>query len=71
MSIEEEVDKNVKLLVNNIPEKIRQEINDRLLVAFGVRKLCDFPYLKAKSLKTLPNGQRKGQRWNKVVDFYH
>jgi|TARA_B110000285_G_C15092288_1_gene599794 hypothetical protein len=54
--VQEEVDKNVKVLVNNIPDKIKQEVNDRLLVAFGVRKLADFPYLKQKSIKILKNG---------------
>jgi hypothetical protein len=43
-----------------MPEKIKQEVNDRLLVAFGVRKISEFPYLKANSLKILKNGQRKG-----------
>ena len=70
VSIEEEIDKNVKLLVNNIPEKIRQEVNDRLMVALGIKQLSDFPYLKTNAIKTLPNGQKKGQRWNKIVAFY-
>jgi hypothetical protein len=56
VSEEEEVDKNLKLLVTNIPEKIRQEVLDRLMVALGLKQLSDFPYLKTNAIRTLPSG---------------
>jgi hypothetical protein len=61
----------LKLLVANIPDKIRQEVLDRLMVALGMKQLSDFPYLKSNAIRTLPNGQKKGQRWNKIVGFYN
>ena len=70
VSEQEEIDKNLKLLVTNIPEKIRQEVLDRLMVALGLKELSDFPYLKSNAIRTLANGMKKGQRWNKVTCFY-
>ena len=40
--------KIMKLLVDNIPEKIRNEVHDRLLIAFGIKLLADFPYLQKR-----------------------
>jgi hypothetical protein len=50
----------LKLLVTNIPEKIRQEVLDRLMVALGLKELSDFPYLKSNAIRTLANGMKKG-----------
>jgi len=38
-----EIERTVKLLVDQIPEKIKDEIHDRLLVAFKIKKISDFP----------------------------
>ena len=65
-----EVEKTMKLLVDSIPEKIRSEVHDRLMVAFGIRKLSDYPDLQRRFVQTLPNGQRKGARWNKITSWY-
>lgn len=48
ITLEGEVEKTIKLMVDNIPEKIRTEVHDRLMVAFGIRKLKDFPYLQKR-----------------------
>ena len=65
-----EVDKTIKQLVDNIPEKIRQEVHDRLMVAFNIRPLQDFPYLKKMLIQTLPSGKMMGRRWNKIDKWY-
>ena len=56
MSLEEEIEKNLKQLVVMIPIKIRQEVHDRFSVAVGHKELSDFPYLKSNAIRTLPNG---------------
>lgn len=56
ITLEGEVEKTMKMLVDNIPEKIRQEVHDRLVVAFGIKQLKDFPYLQKRFVQTLKNG---------------
>jgi len=70
ITLQGEIERTLKLLVDSIPEKIRDEIHDRLMVAFNIKKLSEFPTLKSKILQALPNGQRKGQRWSSVVSWY-
>ena len=61
----------MKLLVDNIPEKIKNEVHDRLMIAFGIKALTDFPYLQKRFVQTLSNGQKKGSRWNKITGWYN
>ena len=61
----------MKLLVDNIPDKIKNEVHDRLLIAFGIKKLTDFPYLQRRFVTTLSNGQIRGSRWNRITAWYN
>lgn len=70
ITLQGEVDRTIKLLVDGLPEKIRENIHDRLMVTFEIRKMSEFPNLQQKMCAILNNGQRKGQRWNKVVSWY-
>jgi hypothetical protein len=53
-----------------MPDKIKQEIVDHLQVAFGIRNLKDMPHIKNKMICILPDGRRRGQRWNDIKMFY-
>jgi hypothetical protein len=37
ISLSGEIEKLIKLLVENIPLKIRQEVHDRLIIALGIK----------------------------------
>ena len=71
ITLQGELERTMKQIVESYPEKLRQEILDRLLVSFELKKLQDIAYLKQKCLRILPSEQRVGQRWNKVISFYH
>lgn len=71
ITLQGEVERTIKLIVETYPDKLKQEIQDRLLVSFELKKLSEFPYLQSKCYKVLPvTGQKIGQRWNKVNSFY-
>lgn len=66
MSMKDEVERTIKQFVENMPEKIRQEVIDHLFVAFGIKTLKEMPHIKKKMLCILPDGRRRGQRWNDI-----
>ena len=43
ITYDDEIERTINQLIECIPEKIRQEVHDRLLVAFGIKMLTDFP----------------------------
>ena len=50
ITLEGEIDKTVKQLVEGIPEKIKPEVYDRLQIAFGIKKVSELQYLHKKLL---------------------
>lgn len=56
ITLQGEIERTMKQIVENYPEKLRQEIFDRLLVSFELKKLQDIGYLKQKCLRKLPSG---------------
>lgn len=70
MQVKEEVERTIKQFVENMPEKIKQEVLDHLFVAFGIKNLKEMPNIKKKMLSVLPDGRRYGQRWSDIKMFY-
>jgi len=58
ISLDVEIQRTIKQFVENMPENIKQDVHDHLLVAFGMRLLKDMPNIKKKMMSVLPDGRR-------------
>ena len=70
MIIKDELEIFVKQLAKNMPETIKSEVIDNLMIAFGLKQPSDMPQLNNKMLKVLPDGRKTGQLWNDIKLFY-
>ena len=68
--MQEEVEKSVRQMAESVPEKLRSEVVDHLLIGFGIKNLSEMPHIMRQMISYLPDGRRKGQRWSDVRAFY-
>ena len=64
------MEKTIEQMVQSYPDGIKQEIQDRIMVFYGLKQLKNVPALQQKCFKKSKQGIPKGQRWNNIVNWY-